>query len=181
MRIRIAQSARAFFAGILKMSTGMNRLLGSAPAVARNRRELHSLPVAAHVSRDPRYFWARPASSVGYQYYCVDCSLGDMNSKAALDGKTHAPSRRKYVASSDTPAAVPYELTAVSGTLLDPYISPAAAELQVARVANARALSEDEVRAVVASATEGPLLGFVGKPRVDVLMLNITLDRATPN
>jgi len=71
---------------------------------------------------------------------------------------------------------VPVELVTTSGSGLDPDISPAAAEYQVARVAAARNMSPDNVRAAVARHTQQPLLGFVGQPRVNVLLLNLDLD-----
>ncbi len=71
---------------------------------------------------------------------------------------------------------MPVDLITTSASGLDPHISPAAAEYQVARVAAARGMSEDDVRAVVARHTEQPLLGFFGQPRVHVLELNLDLD-----
>ena len=77
-------------------------------------------------------------------------------------------------------AEIPVDLVTASGSGLDPDVSPASAELQVARVASERGMTEDSVRDLVKNATTGRWLGIFGEPRVNVLKLNLSLDEVAP-
>jgi K+-transporting ATPase ATPase C chain len=79
-----------------------------------------------------------------------------------------------------TNTVVPADIVFASASGLDPHISPEAARLQIARVAAARGLSADQVTGLVRKFTEGPQWGFLGEPRVNVLLLNVALDELEP-
>jgi K+-transporting ATPase ATPase C chain len=124
---------------------------------------------------DPKYFWGRPsaAGANGYDPTVSGGSNLSSTSKALIDAIT-ARVDAEQKANGGKP--VPIELVTASASGLDPDISPAAAEYQVARVAKARGMTEDAVRALVARHTTQALFGFIGAPAVRVLELNLDLD-----
>ena len=130
------------------------------------------------------YFWPRPsACSYGTGPTGITASVASnlgptsgqlqtnvMNNAAAFLSGNNLP--------TNTP--VPADVLFASGSGLDPHISPAAAQLQVARVAAARAMDKDKVRGLVDTYTEQPQWGFLGEARVNVLLLNVALDQMDP-
>jgi potassium-transporting ATPase KdpC subunit len=127
----------------------------------------------------PKYFWGRLSATTPNPYNGINSSgsnLGPTN--PALADAVKARIAALHEADPDNKADVPVDLVTASGSGLDPEISPAAAAYQVARVAKARGLSAAQVEAMVAQATSGRQFGVLGEPRVNVLKLNLALDRA---
>jgi len=138
---------------------------------------------------DDKYFHGRPSATntpdPNDPTKNVDAPYNAANSGGSNLGPTSKMLADRLAADVDklkaeNPGApVPVDLVTTSGSGLDPHISPAAALFQVPRVAKARSLPEDRVRALVDQQTEGRLLGLLGEPRVNVLALNLALDGAT--
>jgi K+-transporting ATPase ATPase C chain len=124
---------------------------------------------------DPKYFWGR-LSAAGADGYDANASAGSNlgPTNEALISRIQDSVNSFQAENGSTP--IPVDLITTSASGFDPHISPAAAAYQVARVAKARGMSEADVQAAVARHTEQPLFGFLGQPRVNVLLLNLDLD-----
>jgi K+-transporting ATPase ATPase C chain len=131
----------------------------------------------------PGYFHSRPSAAGNNGYDPTSSSgsnLGPTN-KSLIDS---VKGRLKSVLEENPgtqPSQVPVDIVTASGSGLDPEISPAAAELQVARVAKVRGVSQDSVRALVNTYTRPRVAGFLGEPGVNVLELNLALDAQRNN
>lgn len=144
-------------------------------------------PIGSHLIGqqfdDPKYFWGRLSATSAYPYNAFDATT-----LTASSGSNYGPlnpdlmkmvqSRIDALKAADpgNTQPIPVDLVTSSASGLDPDISPAAAEYQVARVARARGLDETVVRQLVAQHTQGRDFGVLGEPRVNVLELNLALD-----
>ena len=132
---------------------------------------------------DPRYFWGRLSATGTHPYNSFHAASLTASAGSNLGPRNPAltdaaQARIDALRAADPQAAgpVPVDLVTASASGLDPHISPAAAEFQVRRVAQARGLPAPQVRALVARYTEGRQFGVLGEPRVNVLELNLALD-----
>ena len=126
---------------------------------------------------DPRYFWGRPSATTPQPYNAVastGSNEGPLN-PALLDAvKARIAALRSADPGNSLP--VPVDLVTASGSGLDPEMSVAAANYQLARVARTRGLAPERLQALIAQHSKGRLLGVLGEPRVNVLELNLALD-----
>jgi len=126
---------------------------------------------------DPSYFWGRPSATSPEPYNAASSSgsnLGPTN--PALISAVEARVKALHAADPANTLPIPVDLVTASASGLDPHISVASALYQVHRVATARGLDEADVVALVNRYTEERQFGFLGEPRVNVLLLNIALD-----
>ena len=134
----------------------------------------------------PGYFWSRPTAVAAYQAMTSSGTnqgpsgfvdhAGTLGANPALVEAVRARIQALRDADPGNPAPVPVDLVTASASGLDPHISPAAAAYQLARVARARRVSPDQLRALVDEHVEERTLGLLGERRVNVLRLNLALD-----
>ena len=130
---------------------------------------------------EAKYFWGRPSATGPYPNNAAASSgsnQGPLNPALAEAVKGRVAALK--TADPENTLPVPVDLVTTSASGLDPHISPAAANYQTNRVAKARGLSSETVQTLINDNTEGRQWGVLGEPRVNVLMLNIALDNATP-
>ena len=127
---------------------------------------------------DPKYFWSRPSATAPQPYNAAASSGSNQGPRnPALADAVANRIKALRDADPDAQRPVPVDLVTASGSGLDPDISVAAAEYQAHRVAKARGIADDKVHALIAENTTGRTFGVLGEPRVNVLTLNLALDR----
>ena len=144
--------------------------------ILRDGKPVGSVLVGQNFS-DPGHFWGRPSATSPAPYNAAasgGSNQGPLNPALVDAAKGRLDALR--AADPSNTAQVPVELVSASVSGLDPHISPAAAQYQLARVAAARKLPVDAVQALIAQHTTRPLLGVLGEPVVNVLQLNLALD-----
>ena len=160
--------------------TGIAKVVFPAEAagslVVRDGKVIGSRLIGQNFS-DPKHFWSRPSATSPMANNASSSSgsnLGPTNPALADAVKGRIEALR--AADPGNAAKVPVDLVTASASGLDPDISVAAAQYQAARVAKARGIAVEPVRALIGTQARGQLFGFLGEPRVNVLMLNLALD-----
>jgi potassium-transporting ATPase KdpC subunit len=160
--------------------TGLSQLLFPSQAngslIAKNGQPIGSTLIGQSFT-EPKYFWGRPSATSPQ----ANNGTGSGGSNLGPTNPALADAVKQRIAALQSAdpgnrAPVPVDLVTSSGSGLDPEISPAAAQYQLARVAKARGLSDAQLSLLIAQATSGRQLGLLGEPRVNVLQLNLALD-----
>jgi K+-transporting ATPase ATPase C chain len=168
--------------------TGIAQVAFSGPAngslIARNGSVVGSALIGQPFTSD-RYFQPRPSATSAPDPQDSTKTVDAPYNAAGSGGSNLGPTSQKLVGrvkddvdrlQAAGATSVPADAATASGSGLDPHVSPDTANLQIARVAQARGLPEQQVRALVVRETEGRLFGILGEPRVNVLKLNLALD-----
>ena len=161
--------------------TGLTQLLFPAQAngslILRDGKPTGSALIGQRFT-DPKYFWGRPSATTPQPYDGTASGGSNLGpSNPALTDAVKARIAALRAADPGNTAPVPVDLVTASGSGLDPDISPAAALYQSNRVARTRGLPPDEVRALIDRYAQARQFGVLGEPRVNVLELNLALDK----
>ena len=161
--------------------TGLAQLLFASQANGSQLTDNGGKPMGSSLIgqpfSNPGHFWGRPSATGPFPYNAGASSgsnLGPTN--PALVDAVKARIDALQAADPENKAPVPIDLVTASGSGLDPHISPAAADYQINRVARARNIKTEKLRALVDAHTQSRQWGFLGEPRVNVLTLNLALD-----
>ena len=163
------------------VTTGIGKVMfpqqASGSLIVQDNKIVGSSLIGQQFS-SPAYFWGRPSATGPMPYNGLNSggsnfSTGNPAQKAAVADRIKA----LRAADPDNVAAIPVDLVTASGSGLDPEISPAAASYQIGRVAKARHISPAQLKLLVAQHTLAPQLGVFGEARVNVLNLNLALDK----
>jgi K+-transporting ATPase ATPase C chain len=162
--------------------TGISQLLfykqANGSLIKRNGQVVGSELIAQQFTGD-KYFWPRPSAGSYATVPSGASNLGPTSQLLQSNVTANAIAfRTGNKLAADAP--VPADMVFTSASGLDPHISPESARLQVARVAAARGMAEDQVKALVEKFVEPPQWGIFGEPRVNVLELNVALDDMQP-
>jgi K+-transporting ATPase ATPase C chain len=174
--------AMTFITGVVypALVTGVAQLLfahtANGSVIERNGKTYGSELIGQAFS-DPKYFWSRPSATAPFANNPSASGASNLgpNNSALTDAVTQRIAALRAADPGNT-APVPVDLVTASGSGLDPHISPAAAQYQLARVARVRAMSVADVSKLVGQATQRRTFGVLGEPRVNVLKLNLLLD-----
>lgn len=164
--------------------TGVSQILfphqANGSLITKNGQVIGSELLGQNFTK-PEYFQPRP-SAAGNDGYDPTASggsnLGPTSQK--LIDRMKASVDKFHKENPDYHGPIPADLLTTSGSGLDPDLSPASAEAQIPRVAKARGITQDQLSQLVAQYTQGPSLGLIGEPRVNVLKLNLALDQQYP-
>ena len=162
--------------------TGLAQLLFASQANGSPLTDKGGKPIGSSLIgqsfSNPGHFWGRPSATGPFPYNAGASSgsnLGPTN--PALVAALKARIQLLKSADPDNKAPIPVDLITASASGLDPHISPAAADYQINRVAKARNMKTENLRALVDANTESRQWGFLGEPRINVLTLNLALDQ----
>lgn len=133
--------------------------------------------IGQNMSGDPRYFWSRPSATNYSALPSGGSNLAPTSASLREAVNTRADTFIAANSLNSPLASVPTDMLFASASGLDPHISPEGVYLQVGRVARARGLDESRLMTLIDSLVEAPQLGFLGQPRINVLLLNLALDR----